>query len=103
MAQSGIPSPRSGRELLEEYFVENRYRVLDVAAFLDRIDRGDPEGREDFRMRAFREALEVLRDGSESRVDRIQMIFSDPTGEPRAELDQKAAKGAFDPEQQAGR
>jgi hypothetical protein len=24
------------------------------------------------------------------------MIFSDPTTEPRAELDQKAAKGAYD-------
>jgi hypothetical protein len=99
MAQSGIPSPRSGRELLDEYFVENRYRVLDVAAFLDRMDRGDAEGRDDFRMRAFREALEVLRDGSAQRADRIQMIFSDPTGPPRAELDQKAAKGAYDPDQ----
>ena len=71
---------------------------MEVAAYLDRIERsGDAATATDFRSRALREALAVLCDGSSPRVDRIQMIFSDPTTEPRAELDQKAAKGAFDP------
>jgi hypothetical protein len=97
--QSGVPTPKSGRELVDEYFIENRYRVLDIAAFLDRIDRADAAAHDDFRMRAFWEALEVLREDSFPRVDRIHMIFSDPTGEARPELDQQAAKGAFDPDQ----
>ena len=96
--ESVIPSPKTGRELIDEYFIENRHRLLDIAAYLDRLDRsGDTDVRADFRMRAFWDAVSVLSDGTGPRVDRIQMIFSDPTVEPRAELDQKAAKGAYDP------
>lgn len=98
MSQTVIPSPKSGSELIDEYFIENRHRILDIAAYLDRLDRsGEAAVKGDFRMRAFIEALQVLATGSFPRTDRIQMIFSDPTVEPRAELDQKAAKGAYDP------
>jgi hypothetical protein len=31
-----------------------------------------------------------------SRVQQIQMIFSDPTTEPLPQLDQKSARGAYD-------
>ena len=94
---SAIPSPRSGTGLVDEYFIENRTRLLEVAAYLDRLDRsGDDAAQHDFRMRAFREALEVLASDERGRVERIQMIFSDPTTEPRPALDQKAAIGAYD-------
>ena len=103
MTQSAIPSPKKGKELIDEYFIETRHRVIEIAAYLDRLDRsGDPATASDFRSRALQEALGVLCEGSYPRVDRIQMIFSDPTTEPRAELDQKAAKGAFDPGQEKG-
>lgn len=103
MASSAIPLPRSSTELVSEYFLENRHRVLEIAAFLDRLDRaGDTAHETDFRMRAFREALRVLAEPGESRAVRIQMIFSDPTTEPKAALDQQAARGAYDPaEEQA--
>ena len=103
MQPAVIPSPKTGRQLVDEYFIENRTRVLEVAAFLDRLDRADgslPD--RDFRIRAFREALSVLADGSNegsndaSRVERIQMLFSDPTTEPLERLDQKSARGAYD-------
>ena len=94
---SAIPSPRSGTGLIDEYFIENRTRLLDVAAYLDRLDRsGDSAVRTDFRMRAFAEALAALASGEPGRVQRIQMIFSDPTTEPREALDQTGATGAFD-------
>lgn len=94
---SAIPSPRSGTGLIDEYFIENRTRLLEVAAYLDRLDRsGDLAAETDYRMRAFREALDVLTSSEHGRVERIQMIFSDPTTEPRAALDQKAANGAYD-------
>jgi hypothetical protein len=92
-----IPIRRTGQQLVDEYFIENRTRLLDIAAFLDRLDRaGDGEATSDFRVRALREALAVLRDGDFPRVDRIQMIFSDPTTEPLPTLDQKSARGAYD-------
>lgn len=94
---SALPSPRSGTGLIDEYFIENRTRLLEVASYLDRLDRsGDAAVAGDFRMRSFREALAVLCSDDADRVERIQMIFSDPTTEPRAALDQKAAKGAYD-------
>lgn len=95
MNRSSPSSPKTGVELIDEYFIENRTRLLDIAAFLDRLDRADGETR-DFRTRAFREALAVLSSNEPARVERIQMIFSDPTTEPLAALDQKSARGAYD-------
>ena len=97
MSAPVIPSPKTGRELVDEYFIENRTRVLEVAAFLDRLDRaGDAAGTRDFRVRLFREALGVLAGDGAGRVERIQLLFSDPTTEPLARLDQKSARGAYD-------
>jgi hypothetical protein len=85
------------KELVDEYFIENRTRVLEIAAFLDRLDRSDPGSTShDFRMRALAEALEVLAGPSTRRLAQIQMIFSDPTSEPLEKLDRKSAVGAYD-------
>lgn len=92
-------SPLTQRELIAEYFMEHRVQVLELAAFLDRLDRArevDADG--DFRLRSIREALAVLVDGSGSRAQRVQMILSDPRSELLDGLDQKSAKGAYDPE-----
>lgn len=90
------PSPLSPRELVDEYFIENRTRLLEIAAFLDRLDRTDPVyPKQDFRMRAFNEALSSIGQGS-GRLDRLQMLFSDPTTEPLGALDRKSAFGAYD-------
>jgi hypothetical protein len=98
-----IPSPKTGRALVDEYFIENRTRVLEIAAFLDRLDRvGDGEAARDFRVRLFREALGVLAEVDAGRVERIQLLFSDPTTEPLARLDQKSARGAYDRWQSEG-
>ena len=98
-----IPSPKTGRELVDEYFIENRTRLLEIAAFLDRLDRSDPTLVDrDYRVRAFREALRLLEDRPsaagepQTRVERIQEILSDPTTEPLEKLDVKSARGAYD-------
>ena len=95
-----IASPKTGRALVDEYFIENRTRLLEIAAFLDRLDRAEPALAErDFRVRALREGIAVLADhgaSDETRVERIQMILSDPTTEPLERLDQKSARGAYD-------
>jgi len=88
----------TSEQLVDEYFVENRNRVLEVAAFLDRLDRADISGESvlDFRLRAFAEALNVLASPAGSRLNRIQELLSDPTTEPRTSLDRKSARGAYD-------
>ena len=99
MAAHAGTSPLSQRELIAEYFMEHRVQVLELAAFLDRLDRArELDAADDFRLRSIREALAVLSGGDGSRVERVQMIFSDPRSELLDELDTKSAKGAYDPE-----
>jgi hypothetical protein len=84
-------------QILDEYFLENRHRLLEIAAFLDRLDRAHdgatPES--DFRVAALRRAIAVLLGDSNCRAKDIQLILSDPTDEPRERLDRKAAWGAY--------
>ena len=99
MAAHAGTSPLTQRELIDQYFMDHRVQVLDLAAFLDRLDRARSlDAEDDFRLRSVREALAVLTDGEDDRVQRVQMIFSDPRSELLDELDQKSAKGAYDPE-----
>lgn len=89
-------SPLNPVALVDEYFIENRTRLLEIAAFLDRLDRTDPSyAAKDFRMKAFIEALGgLLR--TDHRVDHVQMLLSDPSTEPLETLDRKSAVGAYD-------
>jgi len=88
--------PLTQQQLIDEYFMEVRAKIIDVAAFLERMDRSvERNAEEDFRMVAMRQALHALSVGTTDRVYVIQMIFSDPTTEPLMQLDRKSAFGAF--------
>ncbi len=86
--------PLTYRQIVDEYFLENRNRLLDLAAFLDRLDRAADGFAPDFRIEVFREALRVLCSDEPDRTARIQLLFSDPTTEPLERLDRKSACGA---------
>ena len=89
-------SPLNHTELIDEYFIENRTRLLEIAAFLDRLDRaGAATAGNDFRMQAFAEALGVVATGTGDRLSQIQLLLSDPTTEPLPALDRKSARGAY--------
>jgi hypothetical protein len=96
MTRSPHPSPLSATQLVDEYFIENRNRLIEVAAFLDRLDRSDPAVKQDFRVQALSEAITVLASDSPSRVQDIQLLMSDPRTEPLPALDRKGAVGAYD-------
>ena len=88
--------PLTERQLVEEYFIEHRTKVLDIAAFLDRLDRAlERDAEDDFRLVAFRRALQALCADRPSRMEAIQMIFSDPRSELLEQLDRKGAFGAY--------
>jgi len=73
--------------------MDARFRLIELAAFLDRVERS--EGDEDFRMKAFREALRELGNGETEKAKRVLMTLSDPTTEPIAAATTKAACGAW--------
>jgi hypothetical protein len=91
--------PMTTRQIIDEYFIENRTRVLDLAAYLDRLDRSaDGESSDaDFRMQALERALRVLISNDPEKIHQIQMIFSDPSTEPKPKLEGKSASGAWNP------
>lgn len=83
----------SRQELLDVYFVEARAKLIDVAAFLDRVERAG--GQADFRLAAFMQAVEELRRPEGSRAERVLLSLSDPTTDPIAAATTKAACGAW--------
>jgi hypothetical protein len=99
-AASSCPLP--ARAVVDLYFMEHRAKLLDIAAFLDRLDRAaaDPTGRtgqkghDDVRVRALRRALPLLLDGQPDRVRRILELLSDHTVEPIPAAHTQSALGA---------
>ncbi len=80
-------------ELLDLYFMDARSKLIDLAAFLDRLDRA--EGEADFRLTVFLEALQRLGCHEPVRAREVLLAFSDPTTEPLAAAPGKGACGAW--------
>ena len=78
------------KDLLDLHFIEMRHKLLDVAAFLDRIDRHP--GEEDFRIGALRDALPILLQDRHDRARAILEALSDHSTEP---MPQAVFQGAF--------
>ncbi len=81
------------QQLLDLYFLEARAKVIDLAAFLDRLERA--QGEADFRLEALRRAMEELAKSGGSRAEQVLLKLSDPTLEPIPAATTKAACGAW--------
>jgi hypothetical protein len=88
------PLPRSS--VIDLYFLEHRAKLLDIAAFLDRVERAaaGESGAEDFRIAAMNQAIGILVDGKGDRARRVQLLFSDTSAEPIEHAPMKGALGA---------
>ena len=92
-----LPTPPSPSAIVDHGFVPVRAKLIDLAAFLDRVERYDVA--DDFRCAALREAATVLTDGKPERARRILEKLSDPTTEPDEKSTGKAALGAWRPQE----
>lgn len=81
------------QQVLDLYFMEARAKVIDLAAFIDRVERAS--GQEDFRMGAFRKALAELSEAQPQKARNVLLSLSDPTSEPIPAATTKAACGAW--------
>jgi hypothetical protein len=83
------------QQVIDMYFMEHRARLIDIAAYLDRVDRGQGADPGDFRDAAFRRALLILTDGESQRARRILELFSDESTDlPQSADGMKGASGA---------
>jgi hypothetical protein len=81
------------QQILDLYFLDARHRLIEIAAFLDRVERAD--GKDDFRIKAFRNALEGLSDSKKQKAKNVLLAFSDMSIEPIAKAPGKGAVGAW--------
>ena len=87
--------PMSQQQLIDEFFIEHRVHVLEIAAYLDRLNRAEVQNAaSDFRYSALRKAVAELNSDEPGRIERVQMIFSDPDLRLLEERDQQSAWGA---------
>ena len=68
----------TARAALDAAFFEARSKLLDLAAILDRIDRGDGDLGPDAHLALLREGTQALLGDGPGRAERVQRIFSLP-------------------------
>lgn len=74
--------------------MDARSKLIDLAAFLDRVQRAGQEG--DFRVQALKQAIECLSRAEPLRAKEVLLAFSDPSAEPIAKATVQGAVGAWD-------
>jgi hypothetical protein len=65
-------------DALEKYFLEARCKLLDLAAILDRVSRGEKldQVMADPRLTRIQEALKIVGSSTPNRAEQIQQLFS---------------------------
>lgn len=80
-------------DILDIYFMDARCKLIDIAAFLDRVDRH--QGDADFRHPAFLRAMEALLEpGGKPRAQAVLESLSDHSPEPAQKATVQFAYGA---------
>jgi hypothetical protein len=80
----------SKKEILDLQFIDTRSKLLDLAAFLDRVDRHP--GPEDYRFTALKNAIPILLSEKPERARAVLEALSDHSTDP---IPKAAYQGAF--------
>lgn len=86
------------KEIQDLYFMDSRYKLLDLAAYLDRVERH--EGEADFRHPALLTAIDAMLNPpvGKTRAQAVHLAFSDHSTEPAEAATIQFAHGALNPE-----
>ena len=86
-------TPPTTVNLVDLGFMDSRSKLIDLAAFLDRVQRAGQDG--DFRVEALKNALTLLSQDKPQRAKDVLLSFSDPSAEPIEKATMQGAIGAF--------
>ena len=86
-------TPPTSVNLVDLGFMDSRSKLIDLAAFLDRVQKAGQDG--DFRVQALKNALTLLSQDKPQRAKDVLLSFSDPSTEPIAKATIQGAIGAF--------
>lgn len=76
LRERAMPRPLPAPQVLDAEFLQIRAKILELAASLDRLDRGDGDVADDPRMRLVMGGLSILSDDEPGRAERLQLLFS---------------------------
>ena len=79
-------------QILDLYFMDARCKLLEIAAYQDRVDRH--EGEEDYRHHAFLKALEAMQNPSEGNT-RVQAVLHSLSDHSQTPIPKATIQGAF--------
>lgn len=68
--------PRSAREVLEQEYLQVRSKILEVAAFFDRLSDADASNVEQTQLDLLEKGAQVLCDNELDKAARVQLLFS---------------------------
>ena len=85
--------PPNTVNLVELGFMDARSKLIDLAAFLDRVQRAGQEN--DFRVQALNRAISCLDANEPHRARAVLLSFSDPSTEPIPQALTQGAVGAW--------
>ena len=86
-------TPPKTVNLVDLGFMDSRSKLIDLAAFLDRVQRAGQEG--DFRVQALKDAIQLLSLNEPKRAQEVLLSFSDPSTAPIEKATMQGAIGAF--------
>ena len=86
-------TPPQPANVVDLSFMDARFKLIDIAAFLDRVQRTGQDG--DFRVQALKKALTHLSQNEPTRARDVLLSFSDPTTEPIPKATMQGALGAW--------
>jgi hypothetical protein len=86
-------TPPQSTNLVDLGFMDSRSKLIDLAAFLDRVQRAGQDG--DFRVQALKHAIALLQKDEPQRAREVLLSFSDPSEEPIAKATTQGAIGAY--------
>jgi hypothetical protein len=79
--------------LVDLGFMDSRSKLIDLAAFLDRVQRAGQES--DFRVQALKHAITLLQQNEPQRAKQVLLSFSDPSTDPIPKATMQGAIGAW--------
>lgn len=85
--------PPNTVNLVDLGFMDSRFKLIEIAAFLDRVQRAGQEG--DFRVQALKKAIQHLGQNEPTRARDVLLSFSDPTSAPIPRATMQGATGAY--------
>ena len=67
---------RTSSEILSQEFLQTRAKILEIAAFYDRLDSDELTGQEDQPLQLLRGACAILNDDQSDKAARVQLLLS---------------------------